>query len=104
MAWYQTLIGVTSSSSPSSFDIEKSWMVDTPTSSSSSNYLFSSFGSANLGRSAGAFDSSQTSFGLAPFVLDSDIVVSNLGKIASGLYALLDDKLEHWEVESCVET
>ena len=61
------LVGVTSSSSLSSFAIERSWTVDTPTSSSSSKSLFSLFGSVNFVSSSGGFDSSVTSLGLAAF-------------------------------------
>ena len=62
-----TLVGVTSSSSLSSFAIERSWTVDTPASSSSSKSLFSLFGSVNFVSSSGGFDSSVTSLGLAAF-------------------------------------
>ena len=71
MAWYQTLVGVTSSSSPSSFAIESSWMVDSP-----------------------------TSLGLAAFFLDGDMMAPKVGKIASGQYALLENKLENLKLES----
>ena len=37
---------------------------------------------------------------LAAFVLDGDTMVSKLGKIASGLYVLLENKLENLKLEN----
>ena len=65
MACSQTLLGLTSSSS-SALGTQGSEMVDAP---STSNNLFSSFGSSVLG---GA--SKETSFGLSSFFLDRGIM------------------------------
>ena len=64
MACSQTLLDLTSSSS-SSLGTERSAMVDVPTSSSTSNNLFSSYGSSIFEGSSLGGESKETSLGLS---------------------------------------
>ena len=74
---FQTLLDLTSSSS-SSLGTERSAMVDVPTSSSTSNNLFSLFGSSMLGVSYLGGESKETSSGLSNFFLDCGILKMSL--------------------------
>ena len=92
MVCSQTLAGVTSSSSLSSFSIERSWMVDTPTPSSSSSTYFHHWEVQTLGVHLED---------LIPVKhLQVIHLLCGLGKIASGLYASLENKLENLRLES----
>ena len=57
-------------------------------------------GSSALGVAAYGVASKETSLGLAIFLLDGNILVSKLGKIASWLYALPENKLENFKLEN----
>ena len=73
MACSQMLLDLTSFSS-SSLATERPAMVDVPTSSSTSNNIFSSFGSSMLGVSSLGGESGETSLGLSNSFLDGVIL------------------------------